>query len=256
MRWISASSVRSASRVTLFATLVLASAAGAFPLRSPQVVYQTAPLQGVLNGLDGGVNASTDQLDAQHFASSATGIADFVLVIQVGASAGNDTIGIYNAAAAAPTLHLLFPPGATAMYSVMCRFFGPGPNASNLAVTLFDANATVVGSTTYTGVTRDAFGLYIRNRHSTYYSQDARNGGLPQVLTYQGTGINAGDLWECFSDMPYAPNLSTFDAAVLAMEVFQPGQCRGALSRVRGLLGIECTPTLTPTWGQLKSIYR
>jgi hypothetical protein len=242
MRLILSGSARMAACFALLATVVLASTASAFPLRPTQVVFQSAALQGILNGLDGGVNVDIAQLDAQNFSSSSTGIADFVLVIKVGANAGNDAIGVYNAAAAVPTLYQIFPPGATANYSVQCRFFGPGPNAGKLNVTLFDANGFVVGTTQFTGVTRDAFGFYIRNINTTYYSQDSRNGGLPQVLTYGGTGINANDLWQCYEDVPYAPNLSHFESAVLQLQSIVP---------TPGVVG-----TTTRSWGEMKAIYR
>lgn len=87
------------------------------------------------------------------------------------------------------------------------------------------------------------------------YSPDSLNGGLPQMLAYQGTGINALDLWLCFNDTPYAPGLSTFDSVVMQMTL-SPGQCTGAYSSGPGLLGVGCVPTVTSTWGQLKAIYR
>lgn len=241
MRLILSGSARMAVCFALLATVVLASTASA-ALRSPQVTFQSGSLQGILNTWDGGVNANIAQLDAQNFGSSSTGIADFVLVIKLGANAGNDAIGVYNAAAAVPTLYQVFPPGAQAMYSVHCRFFGPGPNAGKLQVTLFDASFFTVGTTIYTGVTRDAFGFYIRNVNTTYYSQDIRNGGLPQVLTYQGTGVNSNDMWQAFNDIPYAPNLSTFDSAVLQLQSIVPTP--GVVS------------TSTKSWGEMKALYR
>ena len=180
------------------------------------------------------------------FSVSSTGIADFTLVIKLGSNAGLNSIGIYNANEVTPTLFQIFPPSALADYSVHCKFFGPGPNAGKLLVTLFNASGFVVGTTSFTGVNRDAFGFYLRTGPPglTQYSQDFRNGalpGLPQVLSYQGTGINAMDMWECFEDRPYAPSLSLFDAVVM---------------QVQSIVPTQVVPTSSKSWGEMKAIYR
>jgi hypothetical protein len=246
MRLILSSSARMAFGVALLATVMLASTASAFSLRSPQVAFQNAALQGIFNaGRDPGVLTAIAQLDAQAFTVSSTGIADFTLVIKLGSNAGLNSIGIYNANEVAPTLFQIFPPSALADYSVHCKFFAsPGPNAGKLLVTLFNASGFVVGTTSFTGVNRDAFGFYLRTGPPglTQYSQDFRNGGLPQVLSYQGTGINANDMWECFDDLPYAPALSLFDAVVMQVQSIVPNQ------------GV--VPTSSKSWGEIKANYR
>jgi hypothetical protein len=227
--------------VALLATVVLASTAGAaVPLRTPQVPFVNGALQGYLSANDGGINTLSDQLDAQTFKSNVSGITDFQLMIELSGTAATNVIGVYNAGDANPLLYQLFPGFATAGYSVACRFTAAGV----LKVDLFDQLFAHLGQTTYTGVTRDNFGFFIRNGNNTYYSQDSRNGNLPQALTYQGTDVlfgNSSDWWECFNDMPYAPNISTFGSAVLLLQSIAP---------------LPPVSTTTQSWGSLKASYR
>ena len=106
---------------------------------------------------------------------------------------------------------------------------------------LFDNNTVYQGQTTFTGVDRNHVGFYLFNnsRANPFYSEDGRNsGGSPQVLTYQGTGANALDLWMCFEDSPYVPTIARFVGAILEVESMVP------------------TPALNASWGSLKALYR
>jgi hypothetical protein len=239
MRLILGSSARTAFAVALLATVAFASTAFAQGPRVPQVAFQNAALQGYFNGgVDPGVNTAGAQLDGQNFAVNiGSGVTDFTLTLKAGGASGLNTIGCYNAGAAAPTLFQLFPSTATSGYYVTCKFQVGG----TLKVTLFDAGDNSLGQTTYAGVTRDQIGFYISGPNGTYYSQDYRNaGGKAQVLTYQGTGSNGSDWWECFQDTPYAAATSTFDAAVLQLQSVVPIP----------------VPTKSTSWGQLKADYR
>ena len=164
MRMVPSGSARLASGVALLTTLamvVLAFSASAYPLRPTQIAFQNASLQRLFNGLDGGVNTAIAQLDAQTFSSNSTRLADWTLVIKLGSTTGLNTMGVYNTSSAGPTLCELFPDSALADCGAHCKFFGPCPNAGKLLVTLFDASGFVVGTTSFAGVTRDAFGFYI-----------------------------------------------------------------------------------------------
>ena len=227
--------------VALLATVVLASTAGAVILRSPQVPFQNGSLDGYLAANDGGINTLTDQLNAQYFAINRSGVADFELMIKLGGNAAANTIGVYNAFDASPTLYMLFPPTASSGYTVRCHFFANG----TLTVILYDPLDNNLGKTTYSGVAGNNFGFYISGPGGTFYSQDARNpGAAAQMLTYAGTNAggfgNVGDWWECFNDTQYAPNLSTFDSAVLLLQSVTP----------------LAVPTQNKTWGSLKAAYR
>jgi hypothetical protein len=217
---------------------VFASVAGAFSLRSPQVSFSNASLQSYLNANDGGINTLTDQLDAQVWASSVSGNATFTLQIELAGNAASNNIGVYNAnGGASPPLYQVFPGAASAGWFATCHFAASGA----LTVLLFDNNAVFQGSTGYSGVNRNSFGFYLQGPGGLFYSEDYRNAsGNPQVLTYGGTGVNFGDWWECFEDLPFAAGsgLTDFEDAVLLLQSVIP------------------TPSHGTTWGQLKKLYR
>src|SRR5690242_11467607 len=103
----------SPSAIAVAALVVVASAAGAFPLRSPQVAVGGTSLQTYLNGVGESINVNTDQLDAQVWDTSVSGNATFTLMIELAGNAALNTIGIYNANNAAP-LFQVFPGAASA----------------------------------------------------------------------------------------------------------------------------------------------
>ena len=76
-RWLTVTGI---AVLALVATVSAASAA--FPLRSPQVVFNYGPLQAYLNVVDAGINVATAQLNAQVWASSISGNADFTLMLR------------------------------------------------------------------------------------------------------------------------------------------------------------------------------
>jgi hypothetical protein len=222
-------------RSTLFvlAITVLALVAGpasALNLRSPQVVFNTPPLQGYLNIVDPGINVATQQVDAQSWSTSITGNADFTLMLKTGLGQG-DAFGVYNAAVG-PPLFQVFPAGAVAGWFAQMHFA-----LGNLVVTLFDQNGIIQGQTFYPGVSASNFGFYIQGPCGTWFSQDSRNGpGQPQMLTYSSLG-NPGDFWLAWEECAFNP-ASTFDGVVINVQSIHP------------------TPVKTMTWGSVKHTYR
>jgi hypothetical protein len=223
--------------VAVAAVVASASSASAYPLRSPQAAMNPASLQGYLNGLGQTVTVTTDQLDAQAFTSSASGNSEFTLMIELAGNAASNNIGIYNAGGPpAPPLYQLFPGAASAGWIAVAHF-GPAPGA--LKVQLFDDTFTFQGQNIYGGVDKNNFGFYLQGPGGLFYSQDARNGGNVQVLTYAGTGQNANDLWECFEDLQVgAGSDQDYDDAVLEVQSIVP------------------TPTASTSWGKIKARYR
>lgn len=214
-----------------------ASAAHAFSLRAPQIAFPGATLQGYLNGVGESINVATDQVDAQTWITSVSGNTSFTLMIELAGTATFNSIGVYNGndPGAFPVQFEIFPGSASAGWFASAHFALGG-----LVVTLFDQNSVVQNQTAYVGVNGGNFGFYIDGPNAgAQYSQDFRNAGArAQVLTYQGTGVNAGDWWECFEDLPWSANAVDFDDAVLLLQSVVP------------------TDVAPQSWGALKNRYR
>jgi hypothetical protein len=209
--------------------------AAAFTLRVPQVAVGGTSLQTYLTSVDGGITVSTDQLDAQVWNTSVSGNSTFTLMVEFAGNAALNNLGVYNGNAAVPALFQIFPGAASAGWFASCHFAG-----GNLVVTLFDNNSIIQGQTTYIGVNAADFGFYLQGPGGTFYSQDARNpGGVAQVLTFAGSGVNFGDWWECFEDLsPAGGSDRDFDDAILLLQSVGP------------------TPTASRSWGSIKSLYK
>lgn len=209
-------------------TLVAFAATASAALRVPQVPLSDGTLQGYLNVADGGINASTDQEDAQRWASTVSANATFTIQVELGAFAPNNTIGIYNASLAAPPLYQVFPGAASAGWFAVASF-RTGP--TRVVVNLFDNNAALMGTNTYLGADRNDFGFYLNSQSQMSWTQDYRNGaGEARALAYKGTGLNSGQWWLCFEDwIDY-----NFSDCVLFLESVNP------------------TPVNKTSWGELK----
>ena len=213
------------------------STAGAFALRSPQKAFSSSPLQYYFNGKTQAINTLTDQLNAQVWSTTLSGNSTLTIMVELTSNANANTIGIYNTLdpnPAAGGLFMVFPGAATVGWYASAHF-----ENGNLLVSLFDNHGVPQGQTWYTGVSPDAFGFYLQRPGVLFFSEDSRNGGNPQMLTYAGTGRNATTWWECFEDMPYNASTSYFVSAVLSLESMLP-----------------VVPTNGTTWGRLKSLYR
>ena len=198
-------------------------------LRNPQAPVNGSCLQAVLNSKGESINVLTDQNAVQRWASTVSSNATFTIEVKLGAFAGADAIGIYNASAGVPPLYLVFPGAAGADWFATASFRSA---PTRVVVNLFDNNAAFVGTNTYLGADRNDFGFYLQGPGGLFFTQDARNpGGLPYALTFAGTGLNSGSWWLAFEDA------SDFDYcnAVLFLESVNP------------------VPVNTTTWGSLKA---
>ncbi len=234
--------MRTTTPIRLFPALALAllavsfavsPAAASFPLRSPQVAFQSASLQSYLNGQGESINVTTDQLDLEVWTSSVSGNATFTLMIELAANAPFNNLGVYNQGTPL-MLFQVFPGAAAAGWFAVASFQSSG----NLVVSLFDNNSVFQGSTTYSGVNGQKFGFYLQGPGGLFHSEDGLNpGGNAQALTYAGTGRNFGDWWLCWEDLPYAAASADFNDAVLLLQSIAP------------------VPAKATTWGALKARY-
>jgi hypothetical protein len=107
-----------------------------------------------------------------------------------------------------------------------------------LVAILFDDLGLVIGVTQYPGFDRAHTGLYVQGSGGTWFTEDERNGGQPQALSFAGTGANQGTVFLCFETWPYNPGSSTFTGEILQVQA-------------------PCgDPVRQPSWGQLKAHYR
>jgi hypothetical protein len=234
MKWLRVSTLYIAALAAVSLALV-ASAACAFPLRSPQVGFSSTQLQNYLNVVDPGINATTDQLDAQTWSVTNTGTPTFTLRLE-NAQGTNAPSGVYNGNAPVgptPPLYQVFPGGAVAGWYATLSFAG-----GNLTVSRYNQFSVFQGSTLYLGVNAFQFGFYMdAPLQPIWYSQDNRNfaGPRAQMLTYESPS-NPGSFWNCWEARP-SSGLSTFDGLVIKVEAIVP------------------TPVDAITWGAVKARY-
>jgi hypothetical protein len=217
--------------LAVFATVVLAGAASA-ALRVPQVPVAGGALQGYLNSVGESINVNTDQNAAQTWVTTVSNNSTFTLMIELGAFAPNNAIGVYNAADAVPALYQVFPGAATAGWFATTSWRS-GP--TRVIVNLFDQNAVFQGSTTYLGADGTNFAYYLSGPGGLFYTQDYRNpAGAAYALAFAGTGNNVGQWWLAMEDL----GDFNFSDAVLFLESVNP------------------TPVNSTSWGQLKRRFR
>ena len=222
------------SAASALAVVALTASVSTAALRAPQIPLCPGSLQSYLSGVPQTINVLTDQLNAQVWTTGTSGNADFTLMVRFGGIGAANNIGVYNAGAPAPLFQVF--PGAAGPGWYATLHFGGG----NLIVTLFDQNSVFLVQTFYAGVNANHFGFYLQGMTGLFFSQDFMNpGGMAQVLAYAGTGVDNGESWVCFEDLPYQfPNcLTDFEDAVLLVESVVP------------------VPARTQTWGQLKALY-
>lgn len=220
----------------LFAIALLAGTASA-ALRVPQITVLGGGLQGYLNSADGGINVATDQNAAQRWAATVSNNSTFTVQIELAGNAASNNIGIYNASAVAPALYQVFPGAASSGWFAVASFRN---TPTRVIVNLFDASASLQGTTVYLGADRNDFGYYLSGPGGLFYTQDSRNAGsAAQALTYGGTGLNSGSWFLCFEDLPIGGGSDQdYDDAVLFLESVNP------------------TPVTKSSWGTLKSRFR
>lgn len=216
--------------------LLITTSSFAFSPRVPQIPVGSPSLQGYLNGVGESINVSTDQQDAQTWSTTISGNTTLTMMLEVAGFAGNNAYGLYNINDPVPTLFQVFPGGATAGWFAVAHFTSTG----GLVVSLFDDNAVYQGQSVYAGVNKNAFGFYIQGPGGTFYSQDSRNGGTANILTFPGTGLNAGNWWQCFDDQSFGAGDHDFDDGIIFVESANPAP----------------TTARATSWGKLKSQYR
>lgn len=222
----------------IMGTIALVAIAGtaSAALRVPQIAVGGGGLQGYLNSVGESINVNTDQNAAQRWASTVSNNSTFTIQVELAGNASSNSLGLYNASNPSPPLYQVFPGAATAGWFAVASF---RTAPVRVVVNLFDANAALQGTVTYLGADKNDFGFYLMGPGGLFYTQDSRNGGNAQALTYAGTGLNSGSWWLCWEDLPIGGGSDQdHDDAVLFLESVNP------------------TPVSKTSWGQLKSRFR
>ncbi len=225
-----------------FVTMILSmlmlaafAASASAALRVPQIAVGGGGLSGYLTSVgEASINVNTDQVDVQRWASTVSSNSTFTIQVELAGNAASNTIGLYNAALAVPSLYQVFPGAASAGWFAVASF---RTAPIRVVVNLFDDTAALQGTNTYLGADRNDFGFYLSGPGGLFYTQDARNtGGAAQALTYAGTGLNSGSWWLCWEDLAVngGGSDSDYDDAVLFLESVNP------------------TPVNKTSWGELK----
>ncbi len=219
--------------VAVAATADFASAA----LRAPQVPVLGGTLQAYFNSIGESINVLTQQDNGQTFGRTSSTNSGVSILIEQSVNAPGNAIGLYNGSAGVPALYEVLPGAATPGWYATATF---RTAPVRVIVNRFDASAALMSSTTYPGIDAANFGFYIAGPGGTFYQQDSRNpGGNAQVLSYAGTGINAGTWFVAFEDGSVQGGSDRdFDDCVVQVESANP------------------TPVNTTTWGSLKKHFR
>lgn len=233
-------STRSAC-LALAAALCLGLVAGevrAAGLRNPQVAFNGASLQAYLTARGQALNVYADQWDIQCWSTTVSGNSTFTIMLELSGLANANSVGVYNCGLPNPPLYPIFPAVAGPGWFAITSFDVGVPG--RMITTLFDNTAAFMGQTVFLGVNSASFGFYLQGPGGLFFSEDARNGGNPQMLACPGTGTSAGQWWLCFEDTPFGAGdpASDFDDFVLFMESVNPP-----------------VPTIQRTWGGIKAIY-
>lgn len=232
----SAKVIRTAATAAVVIATLAAGVSSAAGLRAPQVPVTPTALQDYFNSVGQTINAYTDQYDIQCWSTTVSNNATLTLMVELTAGlAPVNAFGIYNCSSgASPTTYQVFPGSAGAGWFAVASFFPSG----QLVVNLFDAGASLISTSTYSGVDRHNFGFYLQNTGGTFYTEDSRNGGFAQALTYAGTGNSAGQWWICWEDLPYSQADLDFEDMVIFVESVNPP-----------------LPVESSTWGAIKNLY-
>ena len=230
------SATRLLASLLAFVAMATIAAPASAALRVPQVPVLGGTLQGYLNSVGEAINVLTDQDATQAWSKTSSNTTTYTLMFQNSPTVPVQQFGLYNTSAPGiPPLFFLMS-GTAGVLGFSTATFQPG---NMLVVNRFDSNGNFLSTTTFAGVDPSSFGFYLAVPNGTFYTQDSRNpGGLPQALTYRGTGTNAGTWWLCWEDNSIGGADQDFDDLVVLMESVNP------------------TPVSKSTWGQLKSRFR
>lgn len=222
---------------TLVGVMVLGAPAQA-GLSVPQTTFAYTTLQSQLNALGESIDVLTQQQDALVWTTNASSNSTMNIMFQLAGNPNQDEFGIsgLSPSGGLSGLCAVFPYNAFSTgYFAVASFRSDGL----LTVNLFDASATVIGTTKYTGVDRLRFVYYIKNAEGTFFSHMGFNSdGKVHSLVYSGTNLNKGSWWIAWEDSLNPTAVADFNDGLLFLEALNP------------------TPVSHATWASVKARFR
>jgi hypothetical protein len=185
--------------IALLAVVALAPSPADATHRVPQAPVAGSGLQDYFDSIGESIDVRADQRVAQRWRTGPTGDDDpTVLQVELVRRSGADAVGLYDAGGSLPPrLFELFPGAGERECRAISSF---EPASQHLRVRLFDRDGGLCADHRYDGLDSRYYGFYVSGPGGVGYSQDARQAraGDVRMLTFAGTGANAGGLWLCF----------------------------------------------------------
>ena len=222
---------------TLVGVVVLGAPAQA-GLCVPQTAFACTSLQSQLNALGESIDVLTQQQDGLVWSTNASSNSTMSVMFQLAGNPNQDEFGIVGLSPAGRLsgLCVVFPSNAFSTgYFAVASFRSEGL----LTVNLFDASATVIQTTTYTGVDRSRFVYYVKNSAGTFFSHMGFNSdGKVHSLVFAGTNLDKGSWWMAWEDSMNPSAGADFSDGLMFLGALNP------------------TPVLHTTWASVKARFR
>jgi len=204
----------------------------------PQTEFTCSGLQAHLNTLGQAIDVLTQQQEGLVWGTGASLNATMTIMFQLAGNPNQDEFGIVgiNSQGHLAGLCAVFPSDDFNTGYFAVASFRAG---NTLRVNLFDNEAKVVKTTSYTGVDPQRFAYYIKNAQGTFFSHLGYNvDGKVHALVFAGTNSEIGNWWMAWEDSMNPTPAADFGDGLVFL---------GALSP---------TPVSHATWGEVKARFR
>jgi hypothetical protein len=207
-------------------------------LCAPQTVFICAGLQNQLNTLGESIDVLTQQHEGLVWATNASSNTTMSIMFQLAGNPNQDEFGIVglNAVGSLSGLCAVFPAGGfNTGYFAVASF----RSGDKLTVNLFDASASVINTTTFTGVDRSRFMYYVKNSNGTFFSHMGYNPDRKvHSLVFAGTNLNQGSWWMAWEDSMDPGATADFGDGLMFLGALNP------------------SPVSHATWASVKARFR
>jgi len=207
-------------------------------LCAPQTAFICTGLQNQLNVLGESIDVLTQQQEGLVWATNASSNTTMSIMFQLAGNPNQDEFGIVglNAAGGLSGLCAVFPAGDfNTGYFAVASF----RSGDKLTVNLFDASASVISTTTFTGVDRSRLVYYVKNSNGTFFSHMGYNlDRKVHSLVFAGTNLNQGSWWMAWEDSLDPGATADFGDGLLFLGALNP------------------SPVSHATWASVKARFR